>query len=78
MSSPPRKLIRASTLARSRIHLVGRRVYTFPMGCWTGGVCTIIEVAPDPNAPDIAFQVRRDSDCAEIGVFGFEDVEVLR
>lgn len=57
--------------------LVGRIVDTPPLGEWAGGACRVTEVAPDPEAPDIAFNVKRLADGAENGVFGREVVTVL-
>jgi hypothetical protein len=56
--------------------LVGVALDTLPMGEWTGGRARITEVRPDPNAPEIAFNVKRLSDGAEIGVFREELVTV--
>lgn len=55
-------------------HLLGRRVTTQPMGAWEGGDCDVVQLEPDPNAPEIAFQVRRATDGATIGVFAREPV----
>lgn len=56
---------------------VGDLIETFPVGKWEGGDCEVIEIDPDPKAPEIVCQVRRVLDDAEIGVFGFEHVHVI-
>ena len=56
---------------------VGDTVWTPAMGEWLGGLCEVIELHPDPEAPEIVMNVRsleREGD--EIGVFGYEDIEV--
>ena len=58
--------------------LVGRRVDTWPLGLWTGGVCEVTKIAPDPSCPEIAFEMRRVSDGEEIGVFGYEPVTLCK
>ncbi len=37
--------------------LVGRRVWTKPIGAWPGGLARVVELYHDENAPDILFQV---------------------
>ncbi|MGL5994741.1 MAG: hypothetical protein ACRCZ8_14675 [Aeromonas sobria] len=49
--------------------LVGKTVMTFPMGLWPGGAATITELNPDPNAPEIVFNVKHSTTGEEIGVF---------
>jgi len=63
--------------------LIGRTVKTREMGSYPGGLATVTEIAPDPNAPEIAFTVQhptwRDKFCedGEIGVFGYEIVDAV-
>lgn len=57
--------------------LLGREIDTPPMGTWEGGVCRVMEIHPDPGAPEIVMQVCRVSDGKSIGVFRFEDVDLL-
>lgn len=61
----------------NHIDCIGSSIYTYPMGEWEGGQCTVIDVEPDPNAPEIPIQVRRDLDGSEIGVFADEPVFIL-
>ncbi len=61
--------------------LLGRRVLTDPMGEWPGGIATICELAPDPAAPEIVFNVKADfwpDDDGPMGVFGYEEVELQK
>ena len=37
--------------------LLGKKVNTPAVGEYPGGVATVIQLAPDQNAPEIAFQV---------------------
>ena len=53
--------------------LIGQKVLTEQIGSYPGGVATIIELAPDPAAPEIVFEVEHPT-FAEIGVFEWEDV----
>lgn len=67
----------AQAVADLGIGLIGRHVRTIRYGEWTGGTCEVIGLLPDPNAPEIVFEVRRISDGEEIGVFGHEPVTLL-
>lgn len=70
-------------LATDMIHrwkwheLIGRKIVTQPYGDWPGGVATITEVYPDPEAPEIVLQVKSEEH-GEIGVFNFEEVEFAK
>lgn len=80
---PPRKTnIRETArtlLRRYGPGLVGRTVDTPAMGEWAGGICTVTEIRPDKNAPEIVFNVKRiGGDEEEIGVFEFELVKEVR
>ena len=66
----------AGELVRTSSGLVGRKVITPAMGDYPGGEATIIEVAPDPNAPEIVFNVRH-AEWGEIGVFAYEEVSLV-
>ena len=66
----------AGELVRTTAALVGRRVVTPAMGDYPGGEATIVELAPDPNAPEIVFTVRHPQ-WGEIGVFAYEEVTLL-
>ena len=55
--------------------LIGRKVITPPMGSYPGGLAQVIEIHPDPAAPEIVFNVenpagRDDNGTHVIGVFG--------
>jgi hypothetical protein len=57
--------------------LIGRKVETFAYGEWPDCVAVITEVAPDPAAPEIVFNVKNDGthgELVEIGVFDHETV----
>jgi hypothetical protein len=56
--------------------LLGQKVNTPAVGDYPGGVATVVQLAPDQNAPEIVFQVKLPQ-FGEVGVFGQEDVSVL-
>ena len=56
--------------------LLGKKVNTPAVGDYPGGVATVIQLAPDQNAPEIAFQVSLPQ-LGEVGVFGHENVSLL-
>lgn len=55
--------------------LIGLNVMTKRFGEYPGGVAEVIEIEPDPESPEIVFQVRHPN-FGEIGVFEFESVEL--
>lgn len=55
--------------------LIGKIVMTEAIGEYPGGPAEVIELEPDPNAPEIVFQVRHAT-FGEIGVFDHELVVV--
>jgi len=55
---------------------LGQMVNTPAAGEYPGGVATVTQLAPDGNAPEIAFQVSLPQ-WGTIGVFEHEDVSVL-
>ena len=56
--------------------LVGRLVVTPAVGDYPGGIRRVVEIAPDPEAPEIVFNVEYDG--SEFGVMGiFEHESVL-
>ena len=57
-------------------NLLSREVLTSACGEYPGGMATVIELAPDPGAPEIVFNVRLD-DWGEIGVFDYEMVALV-
>jgi len=56
--------------------LIGRTVLTNPMGEYPGGYAEVLELEPDPEAPEIVFQVKHPT-FGEIGVFGYERVYLI-
>lgn len=52
--------------------LLGRQVITPKVEMFTGGLCTVIELNPDVNAPEIVLQVRNEETSEEIGIFADE------
>ncbi len=56
--------------------LVGQRVETEAIGEYPGGIATVTELAPDPQAPEIVFNVRHPA-YGEIGVFDWELVALV-
>lgn len=53
--------------------LIGRKINTEEIGDYPGGVAEVIQLLPDPNAPEIVFLVRHPS-FGEIGIFEYEEV----
>lgn len=76
------------TLAKALVkamgkRLIGRWVDTPAMGSYPGGCARVVEIHPDPAAPEIVFNVENtawtdDNGGHIIGVFGYEDVELQR
>ena len=63
--------------------LIGMKVKTDPMGTYPGGVAMVTELRPDPEAPDIAFNVYNeawtdDEGGHEIGIFIYEEVDLVQ
>lgn len=56
--------------------LIGRRVDTPPLGEYPGGIATITRITPDPNAPEIVFQVTLFG-YGSIGMFAHEVVRMV-
>ena len=67
------------TTAAAYLHdaKIGDLIWTEPMGEWPGGYARIIELEPDPNAPEIVFQVEGANGQGDIGVFGYERIMVI-
>ena len=63
------------------VRLLGRTVLTEAIGYYAGGEARIVELAPDPGAPEILFTVEhptREQACRRrIGVFEWEEVVLL-
>lgn len=49
--------------------LLGKQLITLPMGGWNGGMVEVTELKPDPNAPEIVFNIKHANTGEEIGVF---------
>ena len=56
--------------------LVGLRAWTYPAGDYPGGVAVITAVYPDPEAPEIALNVRHPK-VGEIGTFRYEEMFLI-
>jgi hypothetical protein len=56
--------------------LLGKQVNTPAIGEYPGGVATVIGIAPQAKAPEIAFQVNLGQ-WGKMVVFGHEDVSLL-
>lgn len=76
--------MRASELvAQMGADLVGLRVMTEAIGDYPGGPATVVELTPDPGAPEIVCQVRHDSwrdirsDTGQMGIFEHEELSLL-
>ena len=61
--------------------LLGRTVWTEAIGFYPGGAAAIVELAPDPEAPEILFTVEHptweEEGSSRIGVFEWEEVVLL-
>lgn len=57
--------------------LLGRQVITQEWGLFQGGLCTVIALTPDANAPEIVCQVRHNGSGEEIGIFADEVLSVI-
>ncbi|MGI2098966.1 hypothetical protein [Shewanella glacialipiscicola] len=49
--------------------LLGKQLITLPVGGWAGGLVEVTELKPDPNAPEIVFNIKHAGSGEEIGVF---------
>lgn len=49
--------------------LVGKTVMTMAVGNWPGGMARVLNIQPDPAAPEIAFNVVSVASGDEIGIF---------
>jgi len=59
----------------NHIDCIGTRIVTYPMGAWEGGECTVTDLVDDDDL--ISFNVKRDRDGEEMGVFHYEKVMIL-
>ena len=57
--------------------LLGRQVITQEWGLFQGGLCTVIAMTPDFDAPEIVCQVQHDTTGEEIGIFADEVLSVI-
>ncbi len=57
--------------------LLGRQVITQEWGLTQGGLCTVIAMTPDFDAPEIVCQVQHDATGEEIGIFADEVLSVI-
>lgn len=49
--------------------LLGKQLITLPGGGFAGGLVEVTELKPDPNAPEILFNIKHVSTGEEIGIF---------
>lgn len=56
--------------------LVGKKVITKAMGDYPGGVAIVETIQPDPNAPEISFNVSHPT-AGMMGIFDYEEVDVI-
>lgn len=57
--------------------LINRQVITQEWGLFKGGLCTVIAMTPDANAPEIVCQVRHNGTGEELGIFEDEVLSVI-
>lgn len=57
--------------------LINRQVITQEWGLFKGGLCTVIAMTPDANAPEIVCQVRHNATGEELGIFEDEVLSVI-
>ena len=67
--------------------LIGRQVITEAIGAWPGGLCKVISLSEDANAPEIVLNVKRLEDRTtrmeefqiddECGIFEYEDITII-
>ena len=55
---------------------IGQTLMTEPLGEYPGGPAQVVEILPDPNTPEIVFNVEHPT-FGVIGVFDDEEVEIL-
>ena len=59
-----------------RSGIIGKHVCTMAMGDYPGGLAEIVEIFPDPAAPEIPIQVNHPT-FGEIGLFEDETVVLM-
>ena len=57
--------------------LINRQVITQKWGLFKGGLCTVIAMTPDANAPEIVCQVQHNATGEEMGIFADEVLSVI-
>jgi hypothetical protein len=57
--------------------LIGRQVIIQEWGLFEGGLCTVIAITPDANAPEIVCQVQHNTTGEEMGIFADEVLSVI-
>ena len=57
--------------------LINRQVITQEWGLFKGGLCTVIAMTPDANAPEIVCQVQHNATGEEMGIFADEVLSVI-
>jgi hypothetical protein len=86
----PNVMLASEAVDRFGDQLIGKTIETIPYGAWPGGFAKVIEIAPDPNAPEIVMTVkaeefntlvtlrieRGDLYSDEIGVFENEQINI--
>lgn len=55
--------------------LIGAEVLTEAVGGWPGGLATVVELHPDPTAPEIVCNV--ESEHGRVGIFEHEWLEAM-
>lgn len=67
-------------LYKYRFNLCGIIVLTEDLGIFPGGLAEIIEIEPDPNAPEISFNVHSFYNNEEfvMGIFEWENIQVYK
>jgi hypothetical protein len=53
--------------------LIGKSIITEAIGTYPGGIAKVVELDPDPKAPEIVIQVFHPT-FGEIGIFDYERV----
>lgn len=63
--------------------LIGKHIWTERYGEYPGGIATVVELEPDPNAPEIVLEVQhlswrtKEHHDGKIGVFEHEYIALI-
>jgi hypothetical protein len=57
--------------------LIGQTIRTQPCGDWPGGLAKVRELYPDKQAKEIVMQIEGIRGQGEIGVFKYEQIEIV-